>query len=257
MIHVHVEVVSPEIIYPPLPEFGLRELLAQEKDASGMYFSGHLLDGFSNALADPAIREIRALVETDDNGELLLADRAKVTVAGIVTSVTMKTTKKDDRMAFFTLEDRYGEIECLAFPKIYTQFAHILHTDAVLRIEGELSIREEEAPKVLVSRIAELPDNRTLTAPVERQAAKPAAKQAPVSISPANAKILYLRVPSLSDEKWRRACNILEIFEGELPVSVYDSSTKSYKRLEGGFDCTAFTVAELVEILGADNVVLK
>ncbi|MBQ7365565.1 MAG: DNA polymerase III subunit alpha, partial [Clostridia bacterium] len=247
----------PEIIYPPLPEFGLRELLAQEKDASGMYFSGHLLDGFSNALADPAIREIRALVETDDNGELLLADRAKVTVAGIVTSVTMKTTKKDDRMAFFTLEDRYGEIECLAFPKIYTQFAHILHTDAVLRIEGELSIREEEAPKVLVSRIAELPDNRTLTAPVERQAAKPAAKQAPVSISPTNAKILYLRVPSLSDEKWRRACNILEIFEGELPVSVYDSSTKSYKRLEGGFDCTAFTVAELVEILGADNVVLK
>ncbi|MBR7181388.1 MAG: DNA polymerase III subunit alpha, partial [Clostridia bacterium] len=246
----------PEITYPNLPEYGLRELLMQEKEASGMYFSGHLLDGFSNALADPSIREIKDITETDEQGELLLSDRTRVVAAGIVTAITLKTTKKEERMAFFTLEDRHGEIECLAFPKIYAKFSHLLHIDAVLRVEGELSVREEESPKILLSAVAELPDNRTLTAPQTGKApAKPSA--AKKAVSPENAKILYLRVPSLQDGKWKKAKNLLEIFEGELPVSVYDASSASYTKLEGGFDCTAYTVAALVEILGADNVVLK
>ena len=165
-------------------------------------------------------------------------------------------------MAFFTLEDRYGEIECLAFPKIYAQFSHILHTDAVLRVEGEISVREDENPKILVARLAEVPDNRTLTSPPKNAAPTAVVPQerhktASTGVSPANAKILYLRVPSLEDKIWLRARNILEIFDGSLPVSVYDASKKSYQKLEMGFDCTAFTLARLAEILGADNVVLK
>ena len=251
----------PEISYPRLSEYGLRELLMQEKEASGMYFSGHLLDGFSNALSDPSIREIKDIVGVDEQGEAMVADRTRTVIAGIVTSVTMKSTKKDERMAFFTLEDRYGEIECLAFPKIYAQFSHILHTDAVLRVEGEISVREDENPKLLVARLSELPDNRTLAAPPKSaaSAATPRAAQKPATagVTPANAKILYLRVPSLADERWLRAQNILGIFDGSLPVSVYDASKKSYQKLNQGFDCTEFTLARLVEILGADNVVLK
>ena len=71
------------------------------------------------------------------------------------------------------------------------------------------------------------------------------------------AKILYLRVPSLTDPLWHRARNILEIFEGALPVSVYDTATSTYQKQELGFDCTPYTLSELAEILGADNVVAK
>ena len=246
----------PEVEYPQIPEFDLRDLLAQEKDAAGMYFSGHMLDGFSKALSDPAICEIRTLRETDADGAPLAVDRARVTVAGIVTAMTGKTTKRDERMAFFTLEDRYGEIECLAFPKILAQFSHILHTDAVIRVEGNLSLREDESAKILVSKIEPLPDNETLArAPRVQQAPK---QIAPVrAVAPEHAKILYLRVPSLSDPLWHRARNVLEIFEGDLPVSVYDSATKTYQMQEAGFDCTAYTLHELEEILGTDNVVLK
>ncbi|MBQ9778619.1 MAG: hypothetical protein IJW22_06810, partial [Clostridia bacterium] len=252
----------PEITYPDLPEYGLRELLMQEKEASGMYFSGHLLDGFSNALAAPDICETRSLFETDVNGEYMRADRERVVVAGIVTAVTTKTTRKDERMAFFTLEDRWGEVECLVFPKVYEKISYLLRTDAVLRVEGTLSIREEENPKILVSVLSELPDNHTQKAPITAvpthagQAPSPKTVPKP-TVTPEKAKILYLRVPSMSDPRWRRARNILEIFEGSLPVSVYDASKSSYEKQQIGFDCTAYTLRELAEILGDDNVVLK
>ncbi len=248
----------PEISYPNLPEFGHRELLMQEKEAAGMYFSGHLLDGFSNALAAPDISEIRDIAATDATGEHSLADRDRVVVAGIVSSLTMKTTRKEERMAFFTLEDRYGEIECLAFPKIYARFSHLIRLDAVLRVEGNISIREEEAPKLLISSLSELPDNNTQTVAAAGTVGR--AEQGEKTrdrAAPEKAKILYLRVPSLDHPLWLRAKNILEIFEGSIPVSVFDASKSTYQRLDLGFDCTDYTLGVLAEILGADNVVTK
>ncbi len=246
----------PTVGYPDLPEFGHRELLMQEKEAAGMYFSGHLLDGFSKALSAPNITEIKDLLKTDAEGEALFEDRARVTVAGIVTAIVGKTTKKDERMAFFTLEDRLGEIECIAFPKTLAQFAHVLRNDSVLRVEGTLSVREEEKPKILVAALEELADNEHYQAPAIRADAPPAAPKTVQSV-PQNPRILYLRVPHLESEAWKRAKNMLEIFEGSLPVSVFDAETKTYHKQELGFDYTAYTLQELQKILGVENVVLK
>jgi len=77
-----IDAERPSVEYPNLPEFEFNELLAQEKEATGMYFSGYILDGFSKALANPAILEMRTLLETDENGESAFCDRAAVTVAG-------------------------------------------------------------------------------------------------------------------------------------------------------------------------------
>ncbi|MBQ9099661.1 MAG: DNA polymerase III subunit alpha [Clostridia bacterium] len=253
----------PEIEYPKLQEFKLHDLLAQEKEATGMYFSGHMLDGFSKALSAPDIMSIKDICDTDENGEYITLDRTKVVIAGIVTALTGKTTKKDERMAFFTLEDRYSEIECLAFPKILARFSHILRADAVLRVEGTLSV-EEDRPKVLVTAIEPLPDDhappRVMTEAEIRRGASTSSekKQSTVSINrPAAPRILYLRVPSLHSEVWHRAKVILDIFDGVLPVSVYNTETKAYQKQAIGFDLTDFTLRELVTILGAENVVLK
>ena len=227
-----------------------------------MYFSGHLLDGFSKALSAPEIKEMRDLNETDEQGELLHADKERVVVAGIVNAITHKSTKNGAPMAFFTLEDRYAEMECLVFPKIYEACAHLLRADVVLRVEGTLSVREEEAPKILVSSLSELPDNNAYLPPTPKtRPARTDGAQGGANtvkhISPQKAKILYLRVPSMDSREWSRARNILEIFEGTLPVSVYDTASATYQKQSLGFDCTAYTLGELVEILGADNVVLK
>jgi DNA polymerase-3 subunit alpha len=253
----------PDIAYPDLPEFPLKELLMQEKEAAGMYFSGHILDGFAKALSAPEITEMRELAETDEAGDFLHDDRERVTVAGIITAMTVKQTKNGDRMAFFTLEDRYSEMECLVFPKVLERFADILTLDAVVRVSGNLSLREDENPKIVLSEALRLNEDGHEPSPapaapavtVKTPAAeKPAARFA---VDPANAKILYLRVPDLSSALWRKANNILEIFEGTLPVSVYSKATASYTKLSYGFDCTPFTLRELVDILGEENVVLK
>ncbi|MBE6629244.1 MAG: DNA polymerase III subunit alpha [Ruminococcaceae bacterium] len=250
-----VGVERPKVSYPELPEFGPRELLMQEKEASGMYFSGHLLDGFSGALSMPGITEIRSILETDADGEFALADRTRVCVAGILTSVTRKTTRKEERMAFFTIEDRYAEIECLVFPKTLNECGHVLREDAVLRVCGTISIKEEENPKILVSTMEELPDNEALA---EREKRSAATAPKPVSTPRQNPiRILYLRVPSMQSPEYQRAKNILEIFDGALPVSVYDASEKVYHKQQLGFDCTPYTLSELKKILGEENVVPK
>ena len=253
-------VERPKIEYPQLPEFAVRELLLQEKEASGMYFSGHLLDGFSTALSAPGIMQIRDILQTDAKGELMMADRTRVSVAGIITGITRKTTKRDERMAFFTLEDRHAEIECILFPKTLQEHGHALREDCVLRVEGNLSVREEENPKILVSRLEELFDNETMknhTQAMQNTAQRTQAAQRSSGIAPQNAKILYLRVPDLACETFLRAKNLLEIFDGALPVSIFDASSKTYHKQALGFDCTAYTLGELQKILGTENVVLK
>ena len=94
------------------------------------------------------------------------------------------------------------------------------------------------------------------SAPVA-SATKEALPQKPAAISVQNPRILYLRVTSTEDAKWKKALNILEIFEGSLPVSVYDASRSTYEKLSLGFDCTEYTLRELISILGKENVVLK
>lgn len=267
---------APRISYPELPEFDLRVLLAEEKEAAGMYFSGHVLDGFSKALSAPDIRGIHTVTDTDEEE---LADRESVTVAGIITALTQKVTKSNEQMAFFTLEDRLGEIECLAFPRIREKFAELISPDTVVRVEGQLSLREDEKPKIIVSRILALPaDGEGEPATAEAFVVPQARTQAPVKSLPgtasvkapvtkpqsstltekiARARVLYLRVPSLTDPLFVRAKTILDIFDGTLPVSVFSAEDKTYHKQELGFDVTAFTVGELILILGEENVVLK
>ncbi len=247
----------PGIEYPDLPEFSHRELLMQEKDAAGMYFSGHLLDGFSKSLSDPDIIKIKTLLETDADGESMLADRSRVCVAGIITSITAKTTRKEERMAFFTLEDHLGEIECIAFPKTLAEYGHTLRADNVIKVVGNLSIREEESPKILVSAITELDDNQHFVekklSPVQHRPEN----KSPTTVAVEQVKKIYLRVPNLTSSEWLKAKNLLEIFEGGVPVSVYDASQKTYHAQELGFDCTAYTIGELQKLLGVENVVLR
>ena len=153
---------APTFIYPTIRPYTLREMLMLEKEASGMFFSGQLLDDYSKcveALAPMSISEITAADGESDSDTPALPDRAKVKIAGVISGVTLKTTKKEERMAFFTVEDAGGVIECLAFPKAFTQFGEAIKTDSAVFVEGNLSVREEESPKILVSVMGLLVDN--------------------------------------------------------------------------------------------------
>ncbi len=260
--------LSPKFEYPSIPEFSIKEKLLLEKECSGMYFSGHPLDSYGLHVNHLAATGISDILNSED-----LPNKAAISVAGMVSSVTVKTTRKNEKMAFFSIEDRYGEIECLAFPTQFKQFAHCIRTDAPLHIKGNLSIRdgEDEAPKILVSEITELMENTAYEAWISRQSqsastsvppiptvSSPQKSEAPPSrtVSAPPSKV-FLRVPDLQGVPYQKARNLVDIFEGNVRVIFYDTARSTYVPYDHGLDATEFVLNELVALLGRENVVVK
>lgn len=259
--------------YPDLPEFSLRELLMQEKEAAGMYFSGQLLDQYSRHRAALQPEEIAHLLTKDEEGNYTVSERSRVGIAGIVQSVSEKTTRKQEKMAFITIADCYAEIECLIFPKQYAAYSPYLTQDAALFIQGNVSLRDEENPKLLVEKIEILVDddhykeekkekeedkkekkaeNVQEKTPADRTDATP---QAPVTSE--MPKKLYLRMAGKQSVSWKKAYNLVELFEGKTPVIFYDTETSSYQRSPCGVALSQFVYEQFVTLLGKDNVVLR
>ena len=79
-------------------------------------------------------------------------DGAQVSMAGILTLCKGKITKKGAMMGILSLEDLTGQIEGLVFPKVYERYVPLLNVDSLVILDGKLSFREEEEPKLLVGR---------------------------------------------------------------------------------------------------------
>ena len=177
------ELKAPEFEYPDVRELSVKEKLMLEKEASGMYFSGHILDSYKKHIEDldyTSIGEINPNGEDEEESEF--SDKDKVSIVGIISSVTYKNTRKDERMAFFTLEDKSGEIECIVFPKTYNKFYHEIRVDSGVYITGNISFREDEPAKILVSEIVPLTENIHY---VKNQATSPAVTKPEVAIKQA------------------------------------------------------------------------
>ena len=243
--------VGEKFEFPDIPEFSLKEKLMQEKEASGMYFSGHILDSYSKHIGDLSVRPIHEVI-TDEN----IVDRTPMKIAGVISGVTVKTTRKDEKMAFIMLEDRYGEIECIAFAGAYSKFSHLFRQDNVVLVSGTITVRDDEEPKLLISGISELTEN----AEYEKKAlpvTQSATPEAVLKKTPNEYTKIYLRVPDMSGEKYKKAYNLAAIFEGRIALIFYDTSTGKYISTNMGIDASGYVVKELKAILGEDNVVLR
>ena len=215
------------------------------------------------------MQEISALLEQDETGSYAVAERSRVCLAGMINAVTVKTTRNEERMAFFNLEDRYAEIECLVFPKTYATLADVVRADTAVCVYGTVSYRENEDPKILVDRVMLLIDNDAYAdmpkTETPRQNAEQPRQQTPREQTPHRAarvgstegKRLYLRLPDSHGLLYRKALALVEILEGNVPVVFYDGSTKTYQAWRGGIALTDYAFGELIGLLGEGNVILK
>src|SRR5690606_21158000 len=126
----------------PWPE---ATLLAYEKEALGLYLSGHPLAAHASDLKEAGARPIAELTEP----------AAEALVGGIVTALRLVKTKKGDRMAAFMLEDLTGTIEVVAFPEAYRTYGHLLENDRMVLVKGKVE-RADESGKILAAEIAPL-----------------------------------------------------------------------------------------------------
>ena len=151
--------------YPDLPELPKEELLAFEKEVSGIYISGHPLSKYhdliskgismnSSMLANDSPGEgenaaFDASKDVPDNDAARAADGQRGTFLGIITAIKKKITKTSQTMAFVTFEDLGGEFEVLLFPKTYEKYKDLLCNDNILVISGRVSTRDDQDASVI------------------------------------------------------------------------------------------------------------
>ncbi len=135
---------------PSVPEWDASEKLNREKAVLGFYVSGHPLD--RHRLEVEAFSTLR-LNELEEQ-----KDGRQVSVCGIVQAVKTHLDRRNRAMAFFTVENFTGSIECLAFSDAYQKHRELVAVDQIVVVRGRLSVREEEKPKILVDEVLSLPE---------------------------------------------------------------------------------------------------
>ncbi len=260
------EDVSPSVAYPEIPELGVREKLMMEKEAAGMYFSGNMLDEYTKHISILEATEISQIVGEDST----VAEKEYVKVAGMITSVTVKNTKSGDRMAFFTVEDRFGEMECVVFSRAYSEMQHLIRIDTGVYVSGNISLREDEPPKLLVHHLEALVENNRFREEHFKKASdekreviseKPKAEAKPQQRSsqtePVRSSRLFLRVPGKSSLAYAKAENLALIFDGAFPAFFYYADEKKYESKPVGIHLDDYVITQFKELLGDENVILK
>jgi DNA polymerase-3 subunit alpha len=262
---------QPTYEYPSVPEYDARKKLSLEKEYIGIYISGSLLDDYRKnieALSPINIGYINACANEENEEYASISDKQTVTVVGIVTACSRKTTKSGDMMAIVTLEDKTSQIKVLMFSRLYEKVSSLIGVDSIISVVGDLSIRDDGTAEILAKRVevlrrdseyssAALPNKEISRSPVRENAEVQTTKQIKTELSTASK--IYLKVPSLDSVQYRRAMALVEIFcEGKCEVIFYDNSSASYKKLASPkLELTENVYKLLSDICGKENVIVK
>ena len=225
---------------PRLQELSKADRMAMEKETTGIYLSGHPMDDYRQYLVGTHVVPIGALTEEDGSYQ----DDSIVSVAGIVQSVKMKTTRNNSMMAYVTIEDDTASIELLAFSNVLNQYGGYLRENAPVVITGRLSVREEKEPQIVVNRARPISDYSESAGGENRPQ---------IGLNPVGT--LYLQLPSEEDPRFRKVRAIVNMFPGSGKVVVFFADTRKKRGAQAALD--ERMIAELKKLLGETNVVLK
>ncbi len=142
-----------EMNMPEVAEYSKDQLLALEKEVLGIYVSGHPLEAYENRIKKNVTAYSNAF-NIDEETDRPRVDDGKIEViGGMVTSKTVKTTRTNSMMAFITLEDLFGNVEVIIFPKDYDKYKSMLEPDQKIFVRGKVTVEEEKAAKLICQEI--------------------------------------------------------------------------------------------------------
>lgn len=160
------EIEVPEINYPNIKEFAKKNLLAMEKEMTGLYLSGHPLDEYADSLKVQTSTDIEKIYKSyeiikesynaSDLPEDIIRDEERVILGGIIAEANQKITRNNTMMAFLKMEDLTGVIEVIVFPKTLDKIREFIKEDSLVVIKGRVSIKEDELPKLICESIEPL-----------------------------------------------------------------------------------------------------
>ena len=230
---------SVTIPIPKLDEMKKADLMMLEKETTGIYLSGHPMDDYRSYLRNTHVIPIGTLMDPESNYQ----DDQIVSVAGIVQTLKMKTTRNNSMMSYVTVEDDTGVMEMLAFSNVLTQYGGYLKENSAVVITGRLSTRDNKESQIVINRVRPISDFAN-----EKPEPKPVKEQVATGT-------LYLRLPTEEGALFNKVKAILNMFPGENPTVVFFADTKQRR----GTRCSADArmLEELNRLLGQENVVLK
>ena len=236
---------EPEAIpIPEVTEFSPMEKMAMEKEITGLYLSGHPMDGYRTAvrrIGAVALGAILSDFSADDGGGKFY-DGQTVTVAGVISSYRTRTTKNNTLMSYIQLEDDTGSIELMAFQRALDSGGAYIKDNAGIIVRGKISVRDEKEPQIMVDTIRPLSDIGSMPEQHVPTAAKTDSK-------------LWVKLKSRGDPVMQRIELILTMFPGSQQMIIWCEKEK--KRIGASCLIHEGLVAELKELLGDENVVLK
>ena len=240
---------SSEPVFAHFEESDKNDLLNAEKEVSGLYFSGHPLEEYRVVTESLKCPKTVDLYEFIENGKEAEIDNKKVKFIGVLNSVKKKVTKHDDIMAFCGIEDLYGEIELIVFPKVLAQYMTLVNANNVVLVEGRISVKDDEI-KLLAESISIAPKTLENLSEGNNNVKENTSK---------GKKGVFLRIEKRDEKLIGSLKNLISIFSGNLPVYIYCANTKQYEFL--GVDhlvsINAPLEKELKYVLGENNVVIK
>ena len=233
------EDAASAIPIPKLPELKKADMMAMEKETTGIYLSGHPMDDYRKYLKNTHVVPMAKLMDEESSYE----DDQIVSVAGIVQSVKMKTTRNNSMMAYVTVEDDTASMEMLAFSNVLSQFGNYLTENAPVVIIGRLSMRDDKDPQIVINRARPMTDFS--------ENVQPEPPEKPKKLE----GTLWLKLESQNDPRYGKIKAIVNMFPGNSDVRVFFADIRKMSGAKADLD--ARMIDELRNVLGNENVVVK
>ena len=219
-----------------------------EKESSGMYFSGHMIDNYSNHIATLSVDSVSEILsdtaEDCVNPSPKYKDRQNVRVAGIITGKRTKAVKNGDTMAFITLEDRFSEIEVVVFARQYSKFSDEIFNENAVLISGAISVEDGEGAKILLSSVEPLKSNTDFVM-TENKETK-------------SSQRVFIKVKDINDPSIKKISRMALLYPGKTQVVIFSSADRKYSVLKDtGINLSDDVIARFGAIFGEENVVVK
>ncbi len=222
---------SFDIRMPDVGEYSKEMKLAFEKEVLGVYISGHPLEESQELWRRQITNTTADFLLDEETGATAVEDNAKATVGGIIEEKKIKYTKNDKVMAFLQVEDPFGMIEVVVFPKQYEKYSDVLSEDSKVFITGRVSLEEEKDGKLICESVR----------PFDEVARK-----------------LWIKFPTKAayEEREQELLDLLRMSEGNDTVVIYVENPKTMKTLGENWKVKADgpLMGRLLEVYGQENV---
>ena len=142
-----------EIKLPNVGEYAKENKLAFEKEVLGIYISGHPLEEYEEKWRKNISATTADFQPNEETGRTKVHDGAKEIIGGMITDRTIKATKTNQMMAFITVEDLFGTVEVVVFPRDYEKNREYLEIDQKVFVRGRVSEEDEKASKLICEKV--------------------------------------------------------------------------------------------------------